>query len=365
MRLEEVARRAKVSIATVSRVLNNVGPVKNSTRVRVLKAIRELKYHPNIHARTLAGGKSKTLGMIVSNLENPFFLDIFRTLEGDAHRHGYEVLVANTDYNARRLVSSVHLMMGRRLAGLAVVVSEMEPSLIQELTESNLPIVFYDVGTPARNISNIKVKYEKGIQKVVEYLHSLGHRRMAFVGHHTGLEPLMDRKKSFLDTLKRYAGEVEHATAADRDGPIGGEQAMRQLLATGFKPSAVICVNDYMALGVVKELREQGFSVPRDVSVTGYDNISLSRFACPALTTVNIPRERIGHLAFAALVPEHGDAQVRGTEILIDPELVIRESTGPAREMLSQVQSPPVGSNEVAPAPDISLEQHAKSQVAE
>ncbi len=331
MRLEEVAKRARVSIATVSRVVNSVGPVKNSTRLRVEKAIRELKYHPNIHARTLAGGKSKTLGMIVSNLENPFFLDIFRALESDAHRHGYEVLVANTDYKARQLVSCVHLMMGRRLAGLAVVVSEMEPTLIQELTESNIPIVFYDVGTPARNISNIKVKYEKGIQKVVEYLHTLGHRRMAFVGHHVGLDPLMDRKKSFLETMKGYAGEVEYATAADRDGPAGGQQATRQLLATGFKPTAIICVNDYMALGVMKELREQGCSIPGDVSVTGYDNISLSEFAHPPLTTVNIPREKIGHLAFAALVPELGDGHARGSEILVEPELVIRESTERAR----------------------------------
>jgi DNA-binding LacI/PurR family transcriptional regulator len=330
MRLEDVAKRAKVSIATVSRVVNSVGPVKNSTRARVLKAIQELKYHPNIHARSLAGGKSRTLGMIVSNLENPFFLDIFRALESDAHRRGYEVLVANTDYRARQLVSSVHLMMGRRLAGLAVIVSEMEPSLIQELTETNLPIVFYDVGTPARNISNIKVRYEKGMQRVVEYLYSVGHRRMAFVGHHISLEPLLDRKKSFLDTMKRYAGEVEHATVADRDGPVGGQQATRQLLASGFKPTAIICVNDFMALGVVRELREHGLEVPRDVSVTGYDNISLSEYAFPPLTTVNIPREMIGHLAFSALVPEHEDAQVRGREFLIDPELVIRESTGPA-----------------------------------
>jgi len=328
MRLEDVAKRAKVSIATVSRVVNSVGPVKNSTRARVLKAIQELKYHPNIHARSLAGGKSRTLGMIVSNLENPFFLDIFRALESDAHRRGYEVLVANTDYRARQLVSSVHLMMGRRLAGLAVIVSEMEPSLIQELTETNLPIVFYDVGTPARNISNIKVRYEKGMQRVVEYLYSVGHRRMAFVGHHISLEPLLDRKKSFLDTMKRYAGEVEHATVADRDGPVGGQQATRQLLASGFKPTAIICVNDFMALGVVRELREHGLEVPRDVSVTGYDNISLSEYAFPPLTTVNIPREMIGHLAFSALVPEHEDAQVRGREFLIDPELVIRESTG-------------------------------------
>jgi LacI family transcriptional regulator len=268
--------------------------------------------------------------MIVSNLENPFFLDIFRTLEADAHALGYEVVVANTDYIPRRLVSSVHLMLGRRVAGLAVIVSEMDPMLLQELMDSNLPIVFYDVGTPARNISNIKVNYQKGIQKAVEYLYSLGHRRMAFVGHHTGLEPLLDRKESFLAAMKGYAAEVQVQTVADRDGPQGGYQATHTLLASGFQPTAVICVNDFMALGVLKALRERGLDVPRDVSVTGYDNISLSEFANPPLTTANIPREKIAHLAFEALVPQVNGSLAPGRQFLIDPELVIRESTGPA-----------------------------------
>ncbi|MGB7591843.1 MAG: LacI family DNA-binding transcriptional regulator, partial [Terriglobia bacterium] len=96
MKLEDVAKRAKVSVATVSRALNETGPVRNTTKARVLKVVQDLKYHPNIHARTLAGGRSRTLGMIVSNLENPFFLDIFRSLESEARRHAYEVVVANT-----------------------------------------------------------------------------------------------------------------------------------------------------------------------------------------------------------------------------------------------------------------------------
>jgi len=329
MKLEDVAKRAKVSIATVSRVLNEVGPVRNTTKARVLKVVQDLKYHPNIHARSLARGRSRTLGMIVSNLENPFFLDIFRSLESEARHHAYEVVVANTDYNPRRLVNSVHLMMGRRVAGLAAIVSEMEPTLMQELIESNLPIVFYDVGTSAKNISNIRVNYQKGIQKIVEYLYSLGHRHMAFVGHHTSLEPLLDRKVSFLESMKRHAGAVEFTTVADRDEPPGGEQATRALLATGFRPTAIICVNDYMALGVLKALRESGLQVPDDVSVTGYDNISLSGYAFPALTTVNIPRENIGRLSFEALVPPEG-GQVQGRGFSIDPEVVIRESTGPA-----------------------------------
>src|SRR5580704_13077779 len=174
MNLEQVARRAKVSTATVSRVLNNASLVKSSTRARVMKAIEELKYHPNLHARSLAGGKSKTIGVIVSNLENPFFFDIYKTIEADAHAHGYEVVMANTDYRSEQLVTSVRLMIGRRVTGLAAIVSEMAPDLMEELNESRIPVVFYDVGTPRRNITNIRVDYRRGVEKVIDYLHSLG-----------------------------------------------------------------------------------------------------------------------------------------------------------------------------------------------
>src|SRR6266496_2482822 len=195
MNLEEVARRAKVSTATVSRVLNNASVVKTSTRARVIRAIEELKYHPNLHARHLAGGKSNTIGVILSNMENPFFFDIYKTVESQAHANGFEVVVANTDYRSEQLVSSIRLMIGRRVAGLAAIVSEMAPELIEELAESRIPVVFYDVGTPRRNITNIRVNYRRGIEKVIDYLHSLGHRRLGFIGHHSMLGPINERMK--------------------------------------------------------------------------------------------------------------------------------------------------------------------------
>jgi LacI family transcriptional regulator len=216
MNLEQVARRAKVSTATVSRVLNNASVVKTTTRTRVLKAIEELKYHPNLHARTLAGGKSRTIGVIVSNMENPFFFDIYKTVESDAHARGYEVVVANTDYSSEQLVASIRLMIGRRVAGLAVVVSEMAPDLIEELTESRIPVVFYDVGSPRKNITNIRVDYRRGVDKIIDYLHSLGHRRLGFVGHHALLGPINERMKTVLDAVARIPA-LEVRAAADAD----------------------------------------------------------------------------------------------------------------------------------------------------
>ena len=329
MNLEQVARRAKVSTATVSRVLNNASVVKGSTRARVVKAIEELKYHPNLHARSLARGKSRTLGVIVSNLENPFFFDIYKIIESDAHARGYEVLIANTDYRSEQLVTSVRLMIGRRVAGLAAIVSEMAPELMRELAESRIPAVLYDVGTPCGNVTNIRVNYRRGIEKVVDYLHSLGHRRLGFVGHHAVLGPINERMKAVLDAVARIPA-LEVRTAVDADTLEGGRQAARAILSSGFQPTALVCVNDITAVGALRELRERGLRVPQDVSVTGFDNVKLSEFCQPALTTVHIPRDQIGHIVCESLLPKTANGALADSEIVIDPELMLRDSTGPA-----------------------------------
>jgi DNA-binding LacI/PurR family transcriptional regulator len=331
MSLDEVAKRAKVSAATVSRVLNNVGQVKSSTKARVLKAAEELRYHPNLHARTLAGGKSRTIGMIVSNMENPFFIDIYKAAEQNARAKGFEVVLANTDYNPEYLVTDIHLMIGRRVAGLALVISEMEASLVQELSELDIPFVFYDVGAPKHNISNITVNYGKGIEQIVDYLHELGHRRMAFISHHRDLAPLSVRERAFRETVEHYAPAVEWRIATSVDGLKGGRQATREIMSSGFNPTAIICVNDFMALGALSELREAGLRVPQDVSVTGFDNIALSEVSNPSLTTLHIPRERIGRLMFEALTEPPPSAEASRSSLVIDPEFVLRESTGPVR----------------------------------
>lgn len=330
MTLESVAKRARVSTATVSRVLNNPDVVKESTRRRVLHAVEELNYHPDLNARTLAGGKSRTIGVIVSNLANPFFIDVFRALDGAARQRGYDVLVENTDYRVSRLEAAVRSMIGKRVAGLAVVVSEMNSPVTAEIRASGLAAVFYDVGAPGPRFVNIRVRYEAGMQRVVHYLHSLGHRRMAFIGHHTGLSPLQVRKRAFLACVRQYGREVQSKTALAADSPAGGVQAVRDVLASGFRPSAVVCVNDYMAVGVLRELRARGISVPGDVSVTGFDNIELADFTNPALTTLHIPRAAIGQMAVEALLQGERPEAVR-REVLLDPELVVRDSTGVAR----------------------------------
>ena len=326
MTLQEVARRARVSTATVSRVLNNPDSVKSTTRARVLKIVQELKYSPNQHARGLAGARSRSIGVIVSNIENPFFLDVYKTVEAGALAAGYDVIMANTDYSSERLVTSIRLLLGRRPAGLAAIVSEMDATLIQELSSQRIPVVFYDVGTPRKNITNIRVDYRAGMDKLTAYLHSLGHRRIGYVGHHAMLGPIRERLQAVRDASTRFPG-LEVDVAVDADTLEGGRQAARTLLTKSAKLTALVCVNDVMAVGALRELRSRGRRVPEDVSVSGFDNVTLAQFSVPALTTVHIPREQIGRTICECLMR---DDVPRDREYVIEPELVVRDSTGPA-----------------------------------
>jgi DNA-binding LacI/PurR family transcriptional regulator len=326
--LADVAKKTGVSLTTVSRVLNGEKYVKASTRASVLRAIKQMRYYPNLHARSLAGGGSRTIGVIVSNLDNPFFLDIFRKIESLAHEQDYDVVLSATHYDARRLLASIKSMIGRRVAGIAAIVSEMEPSIVEELSHAGPPVVFYDVGQAGKRVTNIKCNYRGATQQLVEYLYSLGHRRMAFVAYPARLQPTEDRRNAFLQTMARLAAPARVVLPVS-DGFLGGRDAVRDSQGSGFAPTAILCVNDITAVGVLKELKDQNISVPEQMSVTGFDNISLSQFTIPALTTIHIPRDQIGKLAFESLVSAFSGESKQGREIQIDPELIVRQSTGP------------------------------------
>jgi DNA-binding LacI/PurR family transcriptional regulator len=220
-------------------------------------------------------------------------------------------------------------VLARKPAGLALIVSETEPSLASELRASQVPTVLCDVDVKGPSISTIAVDYGAGMLRIVEYLRSLGHRRMAFIGHHTTLGPLNQRRSAFVEATQASTADLEHTVISADDGPEGGRAATRRLLAENHpRPTAIICVNDFMALGVLRELADQGLSVPGDVSVTGFDNIGLSAFACPRLTTADVPRELIGRTVFSLLVQDDRPRTPLALPLSFTPELIVRESTG-------------------------------------
>lgn len=328
MRLEDVAKKAGVSAATASRVVNGLKSVSPSTRKRVMAAMEQLNYTPNLQARSLVSGQSKTIGMIVSNMENPFFIDFFHLLEAHALANGFEVLLANTNYDPDRLARTLRLMLGRRVSALAIAVSEELPKEVAEVVAAKIPVVCFDTGKVPEDVARIRLNAGKGVQKLIEHLHDLGHRRMAYIGHQTSLKTTEERRAAFFDNAERLG--LEHIAVLGGNGFEAGRDGVRMLANRGFNASAILCVNDLTAFGVLRELRNRNLSVPDDISVSGFDNIWLSEFACPSLTTVHIPRDNVARVMFKMLTAKPEDASLP-MDYLVDTEVVIRESTGPYR----------------------------------
>jgi LacI family transcriptional regulator len=182
MRIKDVARLAGVSTATVSHVINNTRFVREETRQKVLAAIEEAGYTPNLHARSLASGYSRTFGLIVSDIANPFFPELVKSIQRRAAEAGYDVILANTNYDERLTVSCVERLLQQKVRGVAIMTSEMDTALIDRLAQREVAVVFLDLGPVGPHTSNINVDYESGVRAGVEHLIELGHRRIAYVG---------------------------------------------------------------------------------------------------------------------------------------------------------------------------------------
>jgi LacI family transcriptional regulator len=283
MNIREVAKRAGVSTATVSRVVNGTAPVDERTKKRVRAAIQRTGYYPNTHARTLGTGKSHIYGLIISDIENPFFPELVKCFERLAVEHGHEVLIANTDYQPERMEMCVRRMLERKVDGVAIMTSEMDPKLIRTLSGRGIPIVFLDTGTVGYGISNISLDYESGVDQAIDHLTSLEHQRIAFVSGPANLPSAKTRYEAFLASLHRKklecGKEFIHSANHRFDG---GYAAMMEILKLRVRPTAVLASNDLTAIGIMGALYAAGLRVPEDMSVVGFDDIALSSFMPPA-----------------------------------------------------------------------------------
>jgi len=331
MGIHEVAKRAKVSIATVSRTLNNPSTVDPKTAARVLKAVEELRYRPDIYARSLVSGRSRILGLIVSDITNPFFPELVRGFEDVAVQHGYEIMVSSTDYNSARMAVCVRRLLERKVEGVAIMTSEMDRPLIDQLERRKVPTVFLDVGAVHSLISNIQVDYAAGINQAVEHLLGLGHRRIGFISGPLTLKSASIRRTAFLECLTRKGILEDEDLVTEGDHMIdGGLAAMSRLLDQPNPPTAVLTSNDLTAIGALRAVHRKGLNVPKDVSVIGFDDIHFAEFTEPPLTTVALSRRELAEKAIFALLrhiePKPGQPG-HGAEYTITPTLVVRQST--------------------------------------
>ncbi|HEX9960152.1 MAG TPA: LacI family DNA-binding transcriptional regulator [Pyrinomonadaceae bacterium] len=330
--IKEVAREAGVSTATVSHVINNTRYVSDEVRARVLQAIEQCRYYPNAHARSLASGKSKIIGLVISDIVNPFFPELVKAIEAAAFERGYDIVLSNTNYDTERTSHYVRRFIERKIAGVAVMTSEMDKKLVDELSQREVPVVFLDVGEPGLHMNNLRVDYDEGIEQAILHLVALGHRRIAFIGGNTNLRSSRRRLEAFQKTMRQLFPDAPELVFYGNFKIEGGQRAASEILATRGEnpPTAVVCANDLTAIGAISEFEAAGLNVPRDVSVVGFDNIAFAALTKPALTTVNLPLGELGRRAIEVLIRSVEDSEQQGIEIRIPTNLIIRQSTAPA-----------------------------------
>ncbi|HWZ13072.1 MAG TPA: LacI family DNA-binding transcriptional regulator [Acidobacteriaceae bacterium] len=331
MNIKEVAKRARLSTATVSRTINGSNKVSPETARRVQRAIEALNYYPNTNARSLGSGRSRLYGLIISDITNPFFPELVKVFDDVAIQHGQEVIIANTDYDAKRTELCALRMLGRKVDGVAIMTSEMDAHLIERLKSRHIPMVFLDTGTPGPGISNIVIDYSAGVDQAIQHLVSLGHKNIAFISGPMHLAAARSRHAAFLQALKRHRLKPNPKLIEEANHRIdGGGMAMERLLQQTLRPTAVLASNDLTAIGAIGALHEHKLRVPADISVIGFDDIEMSSFTDPPLTTVRLSRTEIATRAFHALFSTLQHTDAIGAEYTLHPQLIVRKSTGPA-----------------------------------
>ena len=332
MRLDirEIARRAKVSTATVSRTINRVPTVDPQLAKRVWKVIDELGYYPNTQARALVSGRSRIFGLVVSEITNPFFPEIVQVFEDVAVENGYEILLVSTVHDPKRMDISVRRMIERRVDGVAVMTFGMEDLLLQDTKFRNVPLVFVDVGPDLPRVSNIRIDYRQGIRQAVQHVTALRHQRIAFISGPKSLKSAQARLSAFEESMHEIGTPILPGMIVEGDHTIeGGMTATGILMSMAQPPTAVLCSNDMTALGAMHACYERNVAIPKELSLVGYDDIRLARFMLPPLTTVQMSQSELARIAFRALLTEvqRDEPLKHGSEYVLKTNLVLRDST--------------------------------------
>ena len=324
--MKDVAEKAGVSISTVSHVLNNTRAVADETRDRIQEAMRRLNYYKNASGRRLARGRSDAFGLIISDIENPFFPELIKNFEQAVVEYGFDVFLSTTNYDAKQAENAVRRMIENKVQGVAVMTSQLDGALVDELLGNDIPVVLLDGAPVARGRSNLRVDYSRGSNELAEYLHQTAQKEIAFITGPQNRTSARIYKEALVTALESRGLTPSHCIEGDNTIE-GGRTAMCSLLGQQRLPTAVLCGNDLTALGAVRAVVEAGMSVPQQVSVIGSDDIPFARYANPPLTTVRVARDEVGRLAFLALQRLIRTSRRKGAEFVVPTQLVIRGSS--------------------------------------
>lgn len=330
--MREVARRAGVSLATVSRVLNNTRYISEEARSRVLAAVREFNYFKNVHARRLATGRSDLFGLVISEITNPYFPEIIRGYQAAVWNRGFDVLLCNTEYDRERTQAVIRKLRESDVRGVAIVTSSVDPRMVSELTEAGIPAVLCESDRVGKLVGNIHIEYESGIGKAIRHVVELGHRSCGVIAGPAHNRTAVVIKKALVAGLT--ANGLKPVCVLESDYRVdAGASAVREMLSRPKIPTVLFCGNDLIAMGAMNALEESKVRVPEEVSVIGIDDIFFAFLARPPLTTISVPREQIGIKAFEALDKMLKLKRKQGTNLGLETDLVVRKSTAPARRL--------------------------------
>jgi LacI family transcriptional regulator len=327
--MRDVAKKSGVSITTVSHVLNETRPVAEETRERVLRAAAELNYFKNTSARLLVRGQSDLLGLIISDIENPFYPELIKSFERACTQDRLEMLLCATNYDRQQAENALRRMLENRVQGVAVMTSQFDQDLEKHLIDKRIPLVRLG-SPPARQFrANIALDYRQGSREALQHLTELGHREVALLTGPRSQVSVREQTQAMVAEMKRLRLKPFRIVQG-HDLPESGAQAVRDLLRASPRPTAILCGNDRMAIGALGAAAELGFRVPHDVSIVGADDVWMTRYCHPPLSTIRIPRDVLGQLAFDVLMKMLRSKRKLGSEHVLSTHLVRRGSTGEA-----------------------------------
>jgi len=319
--IKEVAARAGVSVATISRVVNGKGPVRESTSRRVMETAQAMRYTPHGVARSLSMRRANTVGLLLPDLHGEFFSEVIRGIDAEARRSGYHLLVSGFHSDQEEMTAVFRAVRGR-VDGLIVMSPEREASVLFAHLPAGLPIVLLNnLSGAARTIA---IDNYGGAVAMVKHLLGIGHRRIAFI---KGPEQNADA----CERLRGYRDAIGAAAFLEVDGDFSeeaGYRAATDLLQLEHRPSAIFAANDAMAIGALSALREARVIVPHEIALCGFDDIPIARYVTPPLTTVNVAIAELGRRAFEVLERRLQDGGEDNQREILPTTLVIRESCG-------------------------------------
>lgn len=327
--IRDVAREAGVSVATVSRVLNSSGPVREATRRRVSEAAQRLRFTPNTTARSLSTRTTRTVGVLLPDLHGEFFSELIRGIDRAARHAGYHLLVSGSHNDPDQLEAAMHAMRGR-VDGLILLASGFDAPTLGRALPDNLPIALMNAGPGHGQYDVVNIDNYGGARAMTEHLIRIGHRDIRMIGGAGHNRDARERQRGFEDALTAavIVRRASWVVPGDFTEPAGA-RAAQQLLAQPARPTAIFAANDAMAVGALSHVKQAGLRVPEDVAVVGFDDIPIAAFLDPPLTTVRVSIADVSNMVAVRLFTSirAGNQNVHAQEI-VATELVVRRSCG-------------------------------------